>query len=138
MKKQKIRKVVKVKPFDKEDFEREELEKPRRNDLIGVNFQKIENHPVSKQDHEIQRKITVEPKVLENLIQEEERAIALEAAENSGLSEIQKACIKLKLEGFTNAEVERELKINESSVRWYLQEALPKLMEYVRLKYPRR
>lgn len=129
-----INKTIRVKRFGKEDYEKQEKDRVKRSIMVGVDFQKIEEAPITELEREVQKKIAVPPEALDRLIQAEEMEMLSEALEHAGLSDSEKLCIKLTLEGFKPIQIARNLGIGNSLAHYYLSTAKRKISTYIRAK----
>ncbi len=106
-------------------------QRPERH-IKRVDYQRIEEAPLGKLQHEIQKKLAVIPSASDLLIREEQRALLRDALQYAGLAESEKRCIQMTMEGFRQMEIVRELKIGENTVRCYLRRAILKIKEYAK------
>lgn len=102
---------------------------------MGVDFQKIEEAPITDFEREVQERIAVRPVVLERLIREEKIRMVHEGIKQAGLSDPEIECVRLTLEGSRPIEIVRKTGIKNSAVHYYLQRAIEKLSSYVQEHY---
>lgn len=132
-----IHKTIKVKEYTEEDYEKDQSKKARRTQRIGVDFQKIEEAPVTQFEREVQEKIAVAPEARDLLIQEEERAILRKAIEEAGLPPSELTSLKLNLEGFEPSEISKRMGVSPTAVKSYLKRARLKIRNFIHTRYLR-
>ena len=101
----------------------------------GVDFQRIENAPLNRFEKEVQGKIAVPPEVLDHLIQEEQMEMLSEALDHAGLTESERLCIKLILEGVRPIQIARKLKVGNGTVHNHLSRARAKIRAFLSEKF---
>ena len=131
----KIHKTVRVKEHTQKDYERDHVDDVKRSYMLGVNFHKIEDMPMTDLEREVQEKIAVVPSASDPLIREEEEAVrkdmVREALRYTRLSDSERQCIKLVLKGFTPLEIARKLGLCDETVYTLLSRAREKMRRYL-------
>ena len=131
--KTKIR-TIKCKPYTKEDFEHDYRSR-KRTQVIGVDFQKIEDAPRTDLEIEIQQKIASAPSASDLLIKEEEQAMLKKALSSVRLSRLDRACFELTLEGLKPMGISRRLNITRDAAKIHLGRATNKIRTYIRRRW---
>ena len=126
-----------VEAHTREDYERDEANKEKEQlDPIPVDFGRIEKAPITDQDREIQRKISVPPEQLKNLIEQEESNRRTEAFKEAllhvSLSPREKECIELTLAGMRVFEIEKRLGVSDETIHTHLARAIKKIQRYLK------
>lgn len=107
--------------------------KTKRTVRLGVDFQKIEDHPKTDLHFEILEKLATQPSPADILIEHEQREIVRGALKNSKLSNRERECARLTIQGLSNLEIAEELGISNSAVvRMHVRRATSKLKTFLK------
>ncbi len=102
--------------------------KTKRTVRLNVNFQKIEDNPVTDLHFEILSKIAKSPSPHEPLVREEEIALLQKTLQRLySLTRLERYCINLTFRGYRICEIARRLSIGEHAAQSYLSRAVCKV-----------